>query len=117
MPKIPFYLARILSVSIVVFFAFFLAPATLPAFGDKFSLILALIVLAITISAWYIPMLGGLLFVLFGVRYFIMIARPGELTPALLLLTVFLLTGGLFMWEGYRTKRGNKPIDRRLWFP
>lgn len=117
MPKILVYLARILSVSIVVFFAFFLTPTTLPAFGDQFSLILALIVLAITISAWYIPALGGLLFILFGIRYFIMIARPGDLAPALLLLSVFLFTGGLFMWEGFRTKKGNKPIDRKLWFP
>jgi len=117
MPKILFYLARILSFCLVIFFAFFLSPATLPAFGDKFSLILALIVLAITISALYIPMLGGLLFILFGVRYFIMIAQPGDLAPALSLFTVFLVTGGLFMWEGYRTKKGNKPIDRRLWFP
>jgi len=117
MSKIPFYLARLLSISIVIFFAFFLTPSTLPAFGDNFSLILALIVLAITISAWFIPMLGGVLFLLFGARYFIMIAQPGDLTPALLVLTLFLVTGGLFMWEGYLTKKGNRPIDRKLWFP
>lgn len=117
MNKTVFYLARALSIVIVLFFAFFLTAATLPTFGANYSIILTIIVFCFSVVAWYIPMMGGLLLVLFGIRYFIMIAHPGNLTPALLILGLFLLTGGLFMWEGYKTQKGNKPINRKLWFP
>jgi hypothetical protein len=112
-----FYLARALSLCIVVFFAFFLSESTLPPFRQNYPLILALIVLGISICAWYIPMMGGVLFLLFGIRYFLMISNPDNWTPSLWLLAAFMVTGVLFMWEGYKTQRGNRPLDRKLWFP
>ena len=117
MEKFLFYLARALTMAIAVFFAFFLTEATLPAFREEYTIILTLFVFGIGLTAWFIPMMGGVLLVLFGLRYFVMIAQPGDLTPALLVLGVFLITGALFIWEGYRTGRGNRPTPRKYWFP
>ena len=81
MIKIITYAARILSIIIIIFFAFFLTARNAPVLGDLSLIreIFTLIVTGITIVAWRIPMMGGVLFLLFGVRYFIMIARPGDI--------------------------------------
>jgi hypothetical protein len=119
MIRIISYLSRTLSVVIIIFFAFFLTARTSPVFGGNQGLInelLTLIVIGITIAAWRIPMMGGVLFVMFGVRYFVMIAIPGDLSPDLMVLGILVLTGILFMWEGYHTNKGNTPISKKLWF-
>ena len=118
MIKIITYAARILSIIIIVFFAFFLTARNAPVLGDLSLIreIFTLIVTGITIVAWRIPMMGGVLFLLFGIRYFIMIARPGDINSALMIMGLFILTGVLFMWEGYHTNKGNKPLDKKYWF-
>lgn len=118
MIRIISYVSRTLSVVLIIFFAFFLTARTSPVLGDQALIreLFTLIIIGITIAAWRIPMMGGLIFVLFGIRYFIMIARPGDLNPALIILTVFAVTGILFMVEGYYTNKGNKPIPKKLWF-
>ncbi|MCX5780206.1 MAG: hypothetical protein NTV45_05205 [Firmicutes bacterium] len=118
MIKIISYVSRLLSVVLIIFFAFFLTARTSPVLGDQALIreLFTVIIVGITIAAWRIPMMGGLIFILFGIRYFVMIARPGDLNPALILLALFAVTGILFMVEGYYTNKGNKPIPQKLWF-
>lgn len=69
MKKIIYYLPRIITVLIVAFFAMFIFEGFSPEFkwqDSMFHLITALIVLAITIMAWKLPKVGGVVFVVLG---------------------------------------------------
>jgi hypothetical protein len=109
MQKILFYLARALTLAIMIYIIFFISNSPPPGFAGPYTTahwLLILIVVGISIAAWKLPMMGGVLFLIFGFRFFIMIARPGNTTPGLLILGVFMLTAVLFIWEGLRNQQG-----------
>jgi len=104
MKKILFYLSRALSVVCVIYMMFFINLSPPPGFEGPWStahVILMLILLAISITAWKLPIMGGVLFFIFGFRFYIMIAPPDNATPGLIILGVLMLTAALFIWEGY----------------
>jgi|GEM_PF-1023456 len=111
MQKILFYLSRALTIVIVIYIMFFINLTPPPGFAGLFStahILLLLVVLGISIAAWKLPMMGGVLFFIFGFRFYIMIARPDNATPGLIILGVLMLTAALFIWEGYlRNQQGN----------
>lgn len=106
MKKFIYYLPRALSILIVAFFALFI----LEGFGPDFSwqdsvahLVLTLGVLAVTIIAWTSPKIGGWFFLIFGIVYLTDVFESQMLT-ALLVGGVPLLTGILFLIEGFKKK-------------
>ena len=104
MQKVLFYLSRALTIVIVIYMMFFINITPPPGFEGLFStghILLFLVALGISIAAWKLPMMGGVLFIIFGFRFYIMIARPDNTAPGLIILSVLMLTAALFIWEGY----------------
>lgn len=104
MQKILFYLARALTIVNVIYIVFYISLNPPPGFEGTYStahVLLTLLVIGISIAAWKLPMMGGVLYFIFGFRFYIMIARPGNATPGLVILGVLMLTAALFIWEGY----------------
>jgi len=99
MKKIIFYLPRILSILIVLFFAAFILEGFSPEFGWQSGvahLLLALVVLAITIIAWKKPKLGGGIYILFGVGLLLV----SRFNPSSLLIAIVpIITGVLFLLQ------------------
>ncbi|MFA5086861.1 MAG: hypothetical protein WC470_00995 [Candidatus Paceibacterota bacterium] len=95
-----YYLARILSVLIVVFFAVFILEGLSPEFGvmDSLShLIPTLVVLLISAIAWKWAKIGGWLFILFGI--YCLLFFKMDLSSAVIG-GVPVITGILFLLEG-----------------
>jgi hypothetical protein len=103
MQKILFYVSRALTAVILIYTMFFIDLTPPPAVDGPFStthILLFLIVLGISIAAWKLPMMGGVLFFIFAVRFYIMIAN-GNPHSSLIIVSILLFTAALFIWEGY----------------
>lgn len=103
MKTIIYYVARILSILIVLFFGLFVLEGFDPMFGWQdglWHLSLMLIVLVASIIAWLRPVIGGWLFIASGMAaaYFF---HP-LLWNGLLIGTMFWLTGAAFLWGNKR---------------
>lgn len=99
MKKIIYYLPRVLSILIILFFALFIAEAFDPSFGWQSGLmhgLLALVVLAISIIGWKWPKVGCWIF--FAIGLFLLPFLPA---------VVPLIIGVLYLLEGYK---GNKKL-------
>lgn len=106
MKKFLFWLPRALTILIVAFFAMFVLEGFGPDFGWQDSVahgVLALVALAVAIIAWKKPKIGSWFFVAFGIYYLLMAFKSWEWT-GLLVGGVPLLTGVLFLVEGFRKK-------------
>lgn len=100
MKKIIFYLPRILSVAIVLFFAVFILGGFGPDFGWQDSAahaVLALIALGITVLAWKKPKIGGWVFVVFGLYFLSMNLKDSRWLGAIIIGGVPLIAGILFL--------------------
>jgi hypothetical protein len=112
MKKFIYYLPRILTILIVAFLAMFILEGFSPGFGWQDSLmhlLMALIALGATILAWKRPQIGGWIFVLFGLglMYLLLIFRQ-QWWNGIIVGGILLLTGILFLTEGFRKSNKNK---------
>lgn len=110
MQKLLFYLPRGMSILLVLFFAAFITEGFAAEFGWQDSLmhlVTALLTLGMTFIAWKWPLIGGLIFFLFSIKYFLLIFSPGNLPASLIIGCTFMVTGILFMGEGYLHSRRN----------
>jgi hypothetical protein len=101
--KIIYYLSRGLTVLIVLFFAVFILEGFDPEFGwpDALShFFTALIVLAITITAWKWPKIGGAIFIVLGLG--LMVFLHPWWWNGLAIGGLPFLSGVLFLIEGYQ---------------
>lgn len=106
MKKFIYYLPRVLAIMTFAFFAIFILEGFSPDFGWQDSLshaLVALLVLISTVVAWKWPKIGGWIFVLFGLKFASAIFSQ-EWLSGLVIGGVPLLTGTLFLVEGYRKK-------------
>jgi hypothetical protein len=111
MKKFIYYLPRILSILIVSFLALFILEGFSPGFGWQDSLmhlLMALIALGATIVAWKWPKIGGWIFVLLGLKFLLMIFREPSWNNGMIIGGILLLTGILFVIEGFRNCDKNK---------
>jgi hypothetical protein len=102
--KLLYWLPRVLAILIVGFFALFILEGFSPEFSWQDSLshgLTALIALGVTILAWKRPKIGGWIFVAFGVYYCFAISSPAEWVSILVVGGVPILTGLLFLREGF----------------
>jgi hypothetical protein len=109
MKKILFYLPKILSSLIFLFFAMFVLEGFSPEFGRQDSLmhgLLALAFLVITFISWRWPRLGGWLFVVIGSFFVFQFIGFGGI-GALIIGGVVLATGTLFLAQA-RSSKVNK---------
>jgi hypothetical protein len=100
MKKIFFYLARILSILIVAFFAMFILEGFSPEFSwaDSLShLILTLIVLVVAITSFKWPKIGGWIFIVLGLAF--MVFFWSKDWNSIIIGGVPLITGILFLAE------------------
>jgi hypothetical protein len=106
MSRYIYYLSRALSVLIILYYIFYFGSGPTPVFSSSPvpHIMSALIVVAIALIAWKIPMMGGVIYLLFGFRYFVM--TTDNVAQSYYLFGVFVFTGILFIIEGYlRMKR------------
>jgi hypothetical protein len=68
-------------------------------------LLLIILVLGISAAAWKIPMMGGVLFFIFGLRFYVMVANASPKLLGFAILSVMMLTAILFIGEGYLRSR------------
>ena len=108
MKKFLFYLPRILSVLIIALIAPFVLEGFSPGFtwvDSLMHLLVVLFVLVATIVAWKYPKIGGWIFVVIGLKYLVMVFRPGnDLVTGLIFGGIPALAGILFLAEGFRKK-------------
>jgi len=110
MKKFIYCLPRILAILIVAFLAMFILEGFSPGFGWQDSLmhlLMALSALGATVLAWKRPKLGGWIFVLLGLTFFLLIFRQ-QLWNGIIIGGVPLLSGILFLVEGFRKNNKNK---------
>jgi hypothetical protein len=115
MKKFIYYLPRILTILIVVFMAMFILEGFSPGFGWQDSLmhlLMTLIALGATILAWKRPKIGGWIFVLLGLKYLLLIFRQ-QWWNGIIVGGILLLTGILFLIEGFRKSNKNKEDNNR----
>lgn len=115
MKKFIYYLPRILTILIVVFMAIFILEGFSPGFGWQDSLmhlLMTLIALGATILAWKRPKIGGWIFVLLGLKYLLLIFRQ-QWWNGIIVGGILLLTGILFLMEGFRKSNKNKEDNNR----
>ncbi len=101
-----YYLPRALAILIVVFFSIFILEGFSPEFGwidSLMHLLVALVALGATIIAWKWPKIGGWIFIIFGLLFLSMAFRS-QYWGGLIIGGVPLLTGILFLIEGFRKK-------------
>ena len=106
--KIINYSARILSIVIVGFFAIFILEGLSPQFSliDSIAhLSITLIVLAVAIISWKYPKIGGFIFLFFGL-FWLSVLKSGM--SSLVIAGVPILTGVLFLIEGFALNKRNK---------
>jgi hypothetical protein len=111
MKKFIYYLPRILTILIVSFLALFILEGFSPEFSWQDSLmhlLMALIALGATIVAWKWPKIGGWIFVLLGLKFLLMIFREPSWNNGMIIGGIPLLTGILFVIEGFRNRDKNK---------
>ena len=116
MNKFIYYLPRILTILIVAFMAMFILEGFSPGFGWQDSLmhlLVTLIALGATILAWKRPQIGGWIFVLLGLRFLLMIFREQSWTNSIIIGGIPLLTGILFLTEGFRKSNINKEDNNK----
>jgi len=101
MSRYIYYLSRALSLLIVIYYIFYFGSGPTPIFSSSPvpQVMAVLIVAALALLAWKIPMMGGVIYLLFGFRYFVM--TTDNTSSSYWLLGVFFLTGVLFILEGY----------------
>lgn len=105
--KLIYWTPRFLAIIITAFFAIFIVEGFAPPFSWQDSLahgVLAILVLGVTILAWKKPLVGGMVFMLFGLTRLPMFFQPAPLKLLLAALPIFLvpvITGGLFIREGW----------------
>jgi hypothetical protein len=107
MKKFIYYLPRALAILIVVFFSIFIFEGFSPEFGWQDSLMhlfVALFALGAAIVAWKWPKVGGWIFVLLGFKYLLIIFTSQGLWNGVIIGGVPLITGILFLVEGFRKK-------------
>ncbi len=105
MKKIIYYLSRVISVLLIIFFAIFILEGFGPEarWQDALShVIMTMIVLAITIVAWKQPKIGGFFFIALGI-FFYMFFHTSWWSGLIMSTTPFLL-GILFLIEGFSSK-------------
>lgn len=110
MKKIIYYLPRILSILIVAFLAMFILEGFSPGFSWQDSLMHLLMTfsaLGATILAWKRLKFGGWIFVLLGLTYLLLSFRQ-QWWDGIIIGGVPLLTGILFLAEGFRKNNKNK---------
>lgn len=108
MKKFIYYLPRLLSVVLVIFFALFIAEGFSLDFSwvdSLYHLILTLVVVAIAIIAWKKPNIGGWIFVVLGIFFMIFFSNP--ISNGLIIGSVPLVIGILFLIEAYKKQRTN----------
>ena len=111
MKKFIYYLPRILAILIVAFLALFILEGFSPEFGwqdSLYHLILTLIVLGGTILAWKRPNIGGWIFILLGLLIYLNTIFRQQWWGGIIIGGVPLLTGILFLMEGFRKRHKNK---------
>jgi len=104
MKNIIYYSSRILSVLIIAFFALFILEGVSPSFGWQDGLmhgLVTIVVLGMTVVAWKWPKIGGWFFVALGVYYLVMVFN-NEYWSGLIIGIIPLLTGILFLIEGFK---------------
>jgi type II secretory pathway component PulF len=107
MKKIIYYLPRALAILIVAFLSIFILEGFGPEYGWQDSLmhlLVALIALGAAIAAWKWPKIGGWIFVLLGLKYLLIIFTPQGLWNGAIIGGIPLITGILFLIEGFRKK-------------
>jgi hypothetical protein len=105
MNKVVYYLARVLSAIVVLFFGVFILEGFSPKFNwqDSLShLFLTLVVLGVSTTAWKWPKIGGLIFVVLGCSFIIFFSRAWLST--LIIGGTLLITGVLFIIDGFKKK-------------
>jgi len=101
MKKLLFYLPRILSLIIVIFFAVFILEGIGPDFTWRDSLmhfLLTLVVLAVTLISWKRSKIGGWLFILLGLFWLITLHALTN-SIGMIIGGVHLITGLLFLFD------------------
>ncbi|MBE3128229.1 MAG: hypothetical protein IMZ60_00930 [Actinobacteria bacterium] len=117
MNKFIYYFPRILTILIVAFMAMFILEGFSPGFGWQDSLmhlLVTLIALGATILAWKRPKIGGWIFVLLGLglMYLLLFFRQ-QWWNGIIVGGILLLTGILFLIEGFRKGNKNKEDNNR----
>lgn len=102
-----FYAPRILAIIIIAIFAIFILEGFSPEFGwmDSFNhLLMALVALGATIIAWKKPKIGCWFFIFFGI-WFLWTNFDNRLQNGLIIGGIPLLTGVLFLIEGFKKNK------------
>jgi len=116
MNKFIYYLPKILTILIVVFMAMFILEGFSPGFGWQDSLmhlLMTLIALGATILAWKRPKIGGWIFVLLGLLIYLNMIFRQQWWGGIIIGGIPLLTGILFLMEGFRKGNKNKEDNNR----
>jgi len=116
MNKFIYYLSRILTILIVAFLAMFILEGFSPGFGWQDSLmhlLMTLIALGGTILAWKRPKIGGWIFALLGLGLMHLLFFRQQWWNGIIVGGIFLLTGILFLIEGFRKSNKNKEDNNR----
>jgi len=111
MKKFIYYLPRILAILIVAFLALLILEGFSPEFGwqdSLYHLIITLIVLGATILAWKRPKIGGWIFILLGLLIYLNMIFRQQWWGGIIVGGLPLLTGILFLIEGFRKSNRNK---------
>lgn len=107
MQKFLYYLPRVLTSLVTLFFYLFVLEGLSPEFGWQSGVahfLLASAVLLLTILAWKRPKIGGWPFLILGIFYFATTASKGYWQISLPLSLPMALSGMLFLAEGFRKK-------------
>lgn len=107
MNKFLYWLPRVLAILITAFFYMFVLEGFMPGFGWADALahfVLATVVLLVTILAWKKPKVGGFVFAIVGIRFLIPAVFRTPSLDSLIIGGIPLLTGILFIIEGFRKK-------------
>ena len=111
MEKFIYYLPRALAILIVAFLSIFILEGFGPEYGWQDSLmhlLVALVALGAAIAAWKWPKIGGWVFILFGLKFLLPMALYAQPWSGLIIGGVPLLTGILFLVEGFRKNKKEK---------
>jgi hypothetical protein len=114
MKKFIYYLPRALAILIVAFLSIFILEGFGPEYGWQDSLmhlLVALVTLGAAITAWKWPKIGGWFFILFGLKFLLpMVFYNAQPWIGLIIDGVPLLTGILFLVEGFRKNKKEKNL-------
>lgn len=107
MQKFVYYLPRFLASLVTLFLFLFVLEGFSPEFGWQSGLahfVIASVMLLFTILAWKKPKIGGWIFLALGIYYLIITTSQGYWQMSLPLSLPMILSGILFLVEGFKKK-------------